>query len=1307
MPKRRQLLMAMAKLAKLSASMSDPTKARALATATIRRIASTAVAGCVSETELSFGPRFRQFIRTCLADLRADAWTEQMLQPMCIALDAAGPPLEDVPENPGFIPSPSQTSSGSAMMHEADVTPMAGVPGMLEKAFHSCCACLSAQGQTCLCGLRFCSPCLKSIGASRASLSGGQCMCQTMVVALLRGVCRQGEKAAAIKRQNLVVYSDRLVLAAQILVLAVMMGSERGIDTLLASVLEVVAAQLREKLQPALTPEQLVSLHGKHSNITRHLIGRVAKAHADQLRKRIVQCQSPLGDARPPSPRIGYLAGTVDKADLLHDVLAIQDTWLIVSGEGRSDVSLGNDLVDRFSRANRLLVLNGNAEQQAALVGGLDLGILVLTTFPDDDLMHILASRPARRSINWQAMSCSLTNLCDFTLIGSGPVDLVHGVDQRVIRVGFDQPVRMTSLAWQGHGKAKKRENVGLPCTGFVIMFPGYLVQIDKLSLWTWMQLVAGLDRSVLVMTVTAESEGMVPHIEAWVKQFADLHGPFAISRVMLLAWQGHDVHASRIAHSNLCVSGLNPMQTSSFAASVLAEGVGLLVLAGAAGSADVRASGLGALLIAENTDDFVRKGQAWASQSRYAMDFLHEHRKQGTGYFARDRVPDSLLKIFQAVLAPEKQNLSQICFDDPVPVYDNDTASRTARISGILNTIGPRMMNQVMFYKSRFEGILVYLEGQGIKICGLEGTGGSAIVLRGQLTRDLSNSAKRDMLVALKIDRKFRKVATLHNSSVLRDGVHATIMAARMRGSMSRSNLFPKPVFALFGGRSSMGYTEPDPAGLSIVFSLTELCEVGSAIAHDAQAEQYHVHGTFSNDLVLHSQELLLALWHSHRHGMLIRDIKPANVGVGPDGKTVFWDLGHGRCDAPKGGDAFGKQSGSVGLMRRNSTAHFAKDGSNPRGDANLFRGRGQSSRTVPFLFLTKEDLRRGEELSRTRRRGLGRLGNGSFTYYDVPAAEARAEAAETDPDAVCDRGKEELEDVHQAVRSILQKFNRVNWKYADEWERDARAAARNATEMLHFLHSGTLSREPQQPMMLQRFAEFFALALGPPENRPGLIELMTHLALTVPVLPPAFEQAVLHGDGAAFPGGVAGQLYPAINEPWRGIVIPPTRLLIEPDGRGQGGTLGIGLQAGKAVRDGDFVSFYCGTKRSQCNGVMDTNPTRYGVSIRSKKQKDKFSIDGFTGRKLTLRWLQDHQSTGAFMNAGDWDGGPTSNVRMDRHSAWTDPATGIVWIPMYASCDIAAGEFLRWKYSPVDGEGGVYSFKVEVQTAVQSMRG
>ena len=112
-----------------------------------------------------------------------------------------------------------------------------------------------------------------------------------------------------------------------------------------------------------------------------------------------------------------------------------------------------------------------------------------------------------------------------------------------------------------------------------------------------------------------------------------------------------------------------------------------------------------------------------------------------------------------------------------------------------------------------------------------------------------------------------------------------------------------------------------------------------------------------------------------------------------------------------------------------------------------------------------------------------------------------------------------------------------------------------------------------------------------------------------------------------------------------------------------------------------------------------MDTFPSRYGVSIRSGKRKDKLTINGFVSQRLTLQWLIDHQAIGAFMNAGDWQGGPRSNVRLDRHKAWTDPVTGIVWIPMYAMCNIQAGDFLRWKYSPTDGEAGIYNFKCSYQ--------
>jgi hypothetical protein len=505
-------------------------------------------------------------------------------------------------------------------------------------------------------------------------------------------------------------------------------------------------------------------------------------------------------------------------------------------------------------------------------------------------------------------------------------------------------------------------------------------------------------------------------------------------------------------------------------------------------------------------------------------------------------------------------------------------------------------------------------------------------------------------------------------------------------------------------------------------VFSIEELVEGRLEDALAARAREWQQGGTVSHDLVLDCQEMFLSLWHFQANGGIIGDIKTQNIGLNANGQKVFWDLGHGWCGPPKGGDKYGKRSGPTPLTRRTSTCHFAAEGagSNPRGDANLFLASEKAK--GGFRCMTNKDLILGEMRSQHRGRGLGRLGNGTFTLYDAEAARMRAAEAKKDPDAPLDPKAEQDEDVFQASRTALQIFHPVDWEAPGgpaDWERRATAAAADPKRMLQFMLDGSPAADAkqQQPLALQRFADLFALALGPRRLRPGLIELMTQLALTVPVLPPEVEQAILCG-GFAFSGGAAGHVYPGIKPTWQAMVIPPTRLLLEPHCKenvsqpsaspspspspGKGGHIGVGLQAVNAIGYRQFVAFYCGTKRAHSDGVgpMDTYPSRYGVSVRSGRQKDKFSIDGFVGRKLTLQWLKDHQATGAFMNAGDWEGGLASNVRLDRHSAWTDPATGIVWIPMYAICDIAAGEFLRWKYSPVDGEGGFYTFKSAVQT-------
>jgi hypothetical protein len=829
----------------------------------------------------------------------------------------------------------------------------------------------------------------------------------------------------------------------------------------------------------------------------------------------------------------------------------------------------------------------------------------------------------------------------------------------------------------------------------------------------------------------------MKVYVEGWVEEYANRHGPFATDRVLLLEWQGSEIHAARIGFSSLCVATLNPISLTYLAASVLAEAVGFLVLEGT-GSADVGLCGLGALLIATNAEDFVRKGQAWATQWQSASAFLREQREKCVGCFNPDRVSKPLNKVFREVLWGEKT----ILLDEPVPVYIDDQKTRWV---GIFETIGEPRLGKVMFYKQGFERILDYLEREGIKVQSVAGIGGSAYVLRAHLSREHRGMKN----VVVKIDRKWRRVTKLHNSGVLRDAKNGRTMANRMRGSKGWSDLVPKPVWVLHGGTSFVGHTEPNSSKHVILFSIFQDVERRFEDTLAGHTTQWLEHATFSNDLVLCCQEMFLALWHAHRNGLLVGDIKAQNIGQNPHGKAVFWDLGHSMCGPPKTGDAYGKPSGVIALSRRNTSHHFAtadhEHGTNPRGDANLFRASGQGKRKIPFLFLTARDLDLGDNLSRQRGRGLGRLGNGTFTNYDCEAAEERAEAVKKDPNASCDREREEGEDVFQAMRTILQVFNKVDWKNPEEWERRASAAAADPEQMLEFLKCGTRGM-PQQSLALQRFADWFSIGLGP-RPRPKLIELMTHLALTSPALPPSVEQAIVRGEGFDFPGGTLGRVYPGIKAEWRELYIPPTRLQLErvepePDvedlgrtlGEGHlggrtsrvepdvgdlertlkerhqgGGTsretgrhLGAGLQAVDSMIPGQFVGFYCGTKRAHSDGVgaMDTFPSRYGVSIRSAQQKEKFSIDGFAGRKLTLQWLIDHQATGAFMNAGDWQGGPASNVRLERNKAWTDPATGIVWIPMYTICDIVAGDFLRWKYIPEDGEGGIYNFKCSVQT-------
>jgi hypothetical protein len=152
------------------------------------------------------------------------------------------------------------------------------------------------------------------------------------------------------------------------------------------------------------------------------------------------------------------------------------------------------------------------------------------------------------------------------------------------------------------------------------------------------------------------------------------------------------------------------------------------------------------------------------------------------------------LNKVFRAVLEGE----TPIPFDEPVPGYEDDQKTRWA---GILTTIGESRLSKVLFYKQGFNRILDFLERSGIKVQGVAGIGGSAYVIRAVLSRDYSTVKK----VVVKIDRSFRRLTSMHNSSVLRDAVNGRTISKRMRGSMWWSDLVPKPVLLLMDAEVSL----------------------------------------------------------------------------------------------------------------------------------------------------------------------------------------------------------------------------------------------------------------------------------------------------------------------------------------------------------------------------------------------------------------------------------------------------------------------------------------------------------------------
>jgi hypothetical protein len=235
---------------------------------------------------------------------------------------------------------------------------------------------------------------------------------------------------------------------------------------------QAIKYQLQERIPPPLTAEQIVVLHGVHRNVTDPGSCKVARRRI--VRAHFLRCQTHHCSAAFVAAT-RHLAGPLesgleDNAELARGLLdnfygnanTEQDIWLIIDAERSRTPS-----ADTFCRLlggvfcrKRAPARAGRTCSAAGRDGSqIESRHCSFDRSPNEDMEFILASGEACKTLNWRGMSCSLTDVCDFTLVGS----MSPGADSdpRVIRVGFEQPVQATRL--NSDGSAKHRPKRACP----------------------------------------------------------------------------------------------------------------------------------------------------------------------------------------------------------------------------------------------------------------------------------------------------------------------------------------------------------------------------------------------------------------------------------------------------------------------------------------------------------------------------------------------------------------------------------------------------------------------------------------------------------------------------------------------------------------------------------------------------------------------------------------------------------------------------------------------------------------------------
>ena len=1176
-----------------------------------------------------------------------------------------------------------------------------------------------------------------------------------------------------IKRENIKAKSD-VAHALGDMVYDLYYGGFREVFTKgLDFLLRIVSTQISlPVLSPAISPFNFLYFMEQHPLANEKMLEKLCRAHAICATKTAEDLVRRIGDQLPPliplhdgssaRKRVAFYAENMFKEGPLSD-LAV-DTLIFISRHyDVVVVGVGSDynssdslhppvkkLWEHFPENARICFKQGDGvDTKVKVLRGLKLDVFVSLQgwTGNEDVGPILAVRVAPVQLNWLEWASPLygSGLVCHTIVGSAVGDGQRKCVERerlgVFKVpGCYQPAQSRSLVDAASRQPPKgREFFGLPADNFILLLPGSTNRLkDEAAVYRIFALMRRIPGMVMVfINRPATMQSFILKCLDEDNAGQDTRSKVDPSRLIFRDWMHNKLDwylfIRAVGHEGgrgACICSLGPVCFHTGASDAFMNLVPYFGWSNKEGAMPQRVAaeiatscGLAWPCVSDTLDGALDAVLAYAND-RILQDRMLVHMTKAydeeLGYYGRERVAEGLIYAvdtsYSQVCAAngewdELQDFEIPFVGRPVEALAPDPVAVSAQQKrlNLLNDAGVGL-ELLDCGDQLLQGIL---EDTGGTLHEVVGGGASSFAIRA------SFPGRPDGVI--KMSKEGCKQNRLHNRPLYREAKVLSEWPAAMRHH-EFLNIVPAPYKVLKGGTSFFGHSLPNESGDVLCFLICEHITLNFwdvAGEHQNQWQQRGVlHDSFRIKVLQPMCQLLFWSQYNDQSALIIRDWKPDNLRVRPDGSWAVVDLG----DCATFSHRLNKRG--VHFVERRATSMCLDVAKAAKaGKCALLRSR-QSRPGDKYVAISQSDLEQFASLLGDK--GLALIGGTTPGFRDdmqrKKAAESRGLRLLV---GLFDMKSGIIQDNFAFFRTVLYILTHKPGASTVAWDADANEAASHGADGIKRMLLDAAPRDQmiQQPEAFARLVDLLAGGLHVnPEERWNSKEALVHECLTLAMLTPEQELGLSSPTGLPFrhgpvresmqlPPGFLDSLSPSVRFKVENTDLSKLAYKIQ-------GKMNGGVMAEEDIDGGALLGVYVGNRvRNHSIGtVYDSRnyPSRFTVTgqgnLKIFKQLGttdcKFTCDAQGTLCHDFEFCRSIGNSGPFMNAAASE--ELANCKVDRHSAWYDAETGLIWMLVWAkAAGIKKGAYCLWYYMFEAGAGQLWNFKPRCKPDARSNGG